>query len=777
MNSEDCSFSISSMALRSESKENENPLDKNENTVSKLNQWFIKLRNNHFQSIEKFAPYSTKRLSLKYNDIDTTKDSIEELKTSIRQALAKDLEMIETASKSEEEVNFMGRQIEVLQEENKRLHKFLESFNKIGKYSASEEKDYKILLRKVRVLDNTNILLESKVKALKRELKLKDSALEKAQVVIKELYERLNDKSHTSMDQITILNKGTDCITKEKMYRKEMEELMNKFNQIRGEKLIKEQENLQLKEQLIRVENEYKMIFGSIRNLTKLKQEDLLLNNEVNAISIYTSNKNDINSKAEGNPLVGLLVVELERNMSREYEERSEDSRKATLELENTCNEVKTLISYLKSMENEVKSNEKYKINMHKLISEAFYMLEQYNSQAEFLKNDLIRKKQMINELTKENYKLRDKMQEDMKVIKELNETKKDINILNVNYEKYKEKYEQEINNNKDLKYILNCLGTDLTLKGIEDRIKILLEYENKYSSVEIELQQCQQELEHYIEKSKKNEEEMKLLDRLMMSEENNILKLHEEVNELKANLEEIKRDKLLLEEINTRLANEVEETRNIKVSMYDEQYYKKIIRQKDQEINNLKLNINGSMGDKEKIKELKKALDLFHESHNIIAKQLREKNSLIAELKSELIRTPKTNIEHNELHYRTQPRRKLSICDNCNKLEEQLVQREELQAGYKQLLQEQTKELSMLMIYVKDLLDEVEPEDSVRKIAKHSNEVKQLLEYIREHILKLNMTQKQYYELLAFLNNLLQHATKKSEQEIVSELRNCLII
>ena len=609
------------------------------------------------------------------------------------------------------------------------------------------------LLRKTEKLEHINRKLIKKSLNTKRRMQAKNTALHKAQLIIKQLSHTTSGKKCENKGVITdeIEKMNREMVTEKFISEEEVKlinevtELNEKIKQLKDDIRTQCLENNTLKEQIHKLHTEHESRLeasrsvGSKMNINEKKSElkDSLVFSisEAKSVIVTTHNRSNSNNKQIENlvsehttiikdPLVPLLISELI------------NVNKAVIPSDNAL------------MEKEICG----------ALSEALKMNEEYESQVQFFKKCIQAKNAIINKINEENNRLKKEVEDLSMSSNEL------VNKITSENEMLKENYKQlqeSINNIKREESQKANVNFNEENKVIEELSKALNEAELEFTSFKdltLKLKAARTTEEKLSKEAQDKELVIEGLKKRMKDQNNNY---EAEIKALKSNIKTLSEEKTSLMNIRTVLQNALDKQCDAVG------YYKGIIEQKGIHytmINNYETEINN----------LRASLEMSQRAYNVIIQRLQEKeyqlntlNEAIIQSNEEVNGLKKTLANKDTRIQQLEERREVKeVCEEYEKMKEELMESEKAQAGYKHKLQRRVKELDIIMQHIENLLCEVEDTKEVRdyitKIVSHSEELKNWLDNITAMIKNYNTSKLQHSNLLSELLKLIENSTHK---------------
>ena len=415
-------------------------------------------------------------------------------------------------------------------------------------------------------------------------------------------------------------------------------EKSNKDKKNINEHLDKNKEELNEKnEKLLNSENDYKKLkteFSNIEN--KLKEKEIELKNqldinELNNKKLEEKEKEikEFNEKIKQFSIDNNNKEENINKLNKDIEEKDklinnlENSKK---ELEEKSKKVNEEIKKLKEKKENKKEKQNNKVN--ELMKENQKLKEENKDKLDKLTNLYNGLKKDNDELKKKEIEYQQKIQENEKKLKDMDNKEETIKKLTeeIELEKEKNNKNNEIKQkNKNEKNNLNRKIKELE----ENETKCKQELENKNQEIE-ELKKSNDEI-----LKKKNEE----MDDLKTKYEENNSNLVKEINKLKDEVEQLKQNN---SKISSDLEEKIKNNEQLKKESEDFENKKNEIKTK---VNEYKKKVSQKLEDKEEtIKKLNKEIELekenntkINEQNKILIKDKKDLNAKIEELNKEV--------------------------------------------------------------------------------------------------------------------------------------------
>jgi len=741
------SFALRPLAVTSKENYNVSNCSSSADIFRSLYQWIYTISINHVQSVQKIRPeFISEELSSLKEHLYTVEDTSTGKKINQQVIIDNVKKLLQSVFQGSLKMSKrMNEEIKQLQKD-KQVRKSFEKDNYEEKYRSlskhliqiSEamnllEDTNKQLLKRSEELEKDNEQLNKQYNKLQEESKVKDGALEKAQAVIQQLYQdSIRPHSLCSMNSI-----GT--ITEDNRNK----ELLNSNQR-------KDLEIVQLKKELADKEREYK--------------------ERLRVVSLQMEKSNTRKNYLE-NPLVPLLIGELEKVASKEYGVKEEYCNEIISKL-NTC---KDCISDLLEHIPQVESNEEH------IVLELVNLLNQYNSQIKDL-NDLLRiNKELQLKLEAENKSLRESSRQREEEVKIFTATRQEL-----------DKCQLELNSIKEVMIHFNITSS----KELHRTLQSLIEERKRLGN----------EIQKYKEACKNDGRSIELMKEILNDKDCEIIKLKDEHNKL---YEQLETNKIELREVLNQLNIQVEKLN--KIEKYNKNLqselkckdnkirsYQNTVDQLQVENKDIKKCLIKLQNDEVEVKELKRALETSRKSYNELLKNIQS-HKLSAD---NLISTVQTNKDpediktlrmlllekdnyiaqleqHNNellheyeftLHKQVDSEFPISHtpCNDCGSLTRQL---KEMQEEYKHKLSRNNKEFDAILTHIVNLIEgksnTKEISRRISKVLNHNERLRTCLDNLRIAINRMQDYQYQYRSFLSFVINIITQKQVKQQLEI----------
>jgi len=620
------------------------------------------------------------------------------IKDMFRNTMKKDYQIIENlitnykkSAKQQEEVKLMNKKMSLLIQENQEMRKMLDEtspdtirksteniknmpeLEKMHSENETLKKKYKELARNLQEINETMSLLEEtnkelmqrnetlenekqnlgkKCKNLEDESNIKNDALDKAQKVIKELYQKdIESQKKISVkcekfkemgiNSENVIQINAEVMTEGDEFQK-IDKMSQKIEENQAELILKDNEIARLRNEIIKAQAEYETTIETLKiaasrinpdhkkatrsclispqpspyrnnsmicdlspvqkthcsiitttQKNKLTGEQILSESTIltpeKIISAKNNTENDNGqSKKLPDPIVPFLLSEIEQSLLNENEIKS----KYHSEIVSKLNEHKKVMSdILKPIENvqkELLEAPRRQKEMCVMLSELFHMVDQYSQQNNSLSDILQEKKDIILKLENEIISLKNTIDKMQKDIEKMNEQNKEMCA-----------------ENSELKTMID-----------ENTVKTANEREN-YNTALMELKKAQ-----------------KLINDLagtLCSETNNAEDL---ANRIKGLLESEQQCKELRGQLEEFHLHENEISEKYQQSVKSLEVVDQMLKEKERMCMNLRDELNSQAKKTERTKQLKSEMQAMLEKNNNLENEISKLNNENSEMK-----------------------------------------------------------------------------------------------------------------------------------------------